>query len=574
MRWLFLLSSLVVGFQTSPIWAQEVDEESWKGTGLDLAQFQQDILRHCEDGPEQFAVCVRAMNSLGELLPSPMILTFGGFPRVLIGHTAGVETELPGRGAIRFLKTTWLKKLARPFHPEEKSGRWPGRRAEILRELFAHSIEAAKKNPEILFFDFQVWFREWFFKALKKKNETGSGPEALIAHVYNAAFSASPDPYQQITPVAVYEESVSTDHEEYFGVGFHSFRMRHGIFVSAIYPGSPAEKAGIQVGDRLVSVNGKRVGIFSPQQLTGQIRGPKGTQVTLGVRRDGKTLLIPVFRGPVRSDNVRGRLLERDGKRYAWIRVLSFSSLDTASDLKALVVAFQKQGAEKFILDLRNNPGGSINQAVEVASVFLGEKKIVSTHPIDAGFVRNYYGTLWQPVSAKEPLVVLVNANSASASELVAGSLQSYRRAWIVGDRTFGKGLVQNYQYFAPERFDDRILYKSTTDVFRLPSGRTPHFYGIIPDFEVTRFPNGEPIQKAFFREMDMYEGALPRMEQFGVSKWTQPREEQVKKIEQCRKKTGSADRLWKKREDDGSGVFDFQVFSAVDILNCVDRLE
>ena len=261
--------------------------------------------------------------------------------------------------------------------------------------------------------------------------------------------------------------------------------------------GSPAFRAGIESGDVILSVDGAPVDPDRLEDTISRMRGKDGTSVVLGVHRPGDdtTFSLTLTRELIQVASVKARTLEPG---VGYIRVTHFSET-TGRDLERAALRLKKDNGgtlQGLILDLRNNPGGLLDAAVEVSDIFLETGLIVSA---DGRVNDARFSMSAQPgdVLDGKPMVVLVNSGSASASEIVAGALQDHGRALLVGSHTFGKGSVQTVMPLSNGR-----AIKLTTSRYFTPSGRSIHEGGINPDVEVLRelgdstviTPSGIPI--------------------------------------------------------------------------------
>jgi len=266
----------------------------------------------------------------------------------------------------------------------------------------------------------------------------------------------------------------------YAGIGTQ-IEMRDGaIVVVAPLPETPAERAGIMSGDRIVEVDGKPTEHFTQDDAVRSLRGREGTQVTIKVVRSGATDLLSftLTRARIHSKSVRTVMMLSDRVGYVELNPFSQSSAD---ELQAAVDSLKGTGMRSLVLDLRNNPGGLLDEGIAVADLFLnpGQEIVAtrgraprSTHAFEDAAPQRYAGL---------PLVVLVNGYSASASEIVAGALQDHDRALLIGTPTYGKGLVQTVF-----RLGDSLALKLTTARWYTPSGRSiqrPSKIGFEPDY-------------------------------------------------------------------------------------------
>ena len=279
----------------------------------------------------------------------------------------------------------------------------------------------------------------------------------------------------------------------YEGIGVEVQTLKDKVLrVIAPIDGSPAALAGIQPGDLIIAVEGKPMAaITDPEPL----RGPAGSSVTLTVRREGqgKPLEIVVQRQTIRLSSVRSRMLEPS---YGYIRISTFQA-DTATDFaqhaRTLAAQAENQHLQGLVLDLRSNPGGLLTAAVQVADELLEQGTIVSTSGRLSSSDSQFEATPGQLLE-NTALMVLVDAGSASASEVLAAALADNQRAKVIGSRTFGKGSVQSVL-----PLDNGDSIKLTTARYYTPNGRSIQAVGIVPDIVLK--PEGEPIAAGEYRE-------------------------------------------------------------------------
>jgi carboxyl-terminal processing protease len=293
------------------------------------------------------------------------------------------------------------------------------------------------------------------------------------------------DQHSRFLDSAEYEDIRIATSGLYTGVGL-DLRLREGrIVVVEPLAGAPAERAGILPGDIVVSVDEVTVDASNIENAISRMRGVSGTPVTLGMMRDGEfaPLRFVLERTEIQVQTVHGTYL---GDGYAYVRLSGFAD-NTAGDLDRAAQALREQAGrelEGLVLDLRDNPGGVLESAVQVADLFLDEGLIVRGN----GRARQAsFAEYAHPGASLEqvPLAVLINSGSASASEIVAGALQDHERGRLVGERTYGKGSVQSV---LPLGGGNAI--KLTTSRYLTPSGRSINETGIEPDFAIA---DGEP---------------------------------------------------------------------------------
>jgi len=286
------------------------------------------------------------------------------------------------------------------------------------------------------------------------------------------------DPHSSFMPPEVYREMQVETQGTFGGLGIEiTVRDRQLTVVSPI-EGTPADQAGILTGDRIVKINGEPTKDMTLIEAVRKLRGPRGSQVTITIMREGFTegRDFAITREIIEVHSVRSFDL---GDKIGYIRLGSFQE-KTARDLERALEQFQSSGAQALVLDLRNNPGGLLSQAVQVADLFLKKGQLIvytegRARNQDLRFSAEHTKNLPQV-----PMVLLVNGGSASASEIVAGALQDHKRAVILGTTTFGKGSVQTV---IP--LNDGSGLRLTTAKYFTPRGETIHGKGITPDILV-----------------------------------------------------------------------------------------
>ncbi|MBE2319306.1 S41 family peptidase [Solirubrobacter sp. CPCC 204708] len=272
------------------------------------------------------------------------------------------------------------------------------------------------------------------------------------------------------------------------GVGMSVTAVAEGLRVAEVYDGSPAKEGGLKPGDVITSANGKSLKGKTSEESTTLIKGPAGTEVTLGLK-DGRKLKLE--RAKVDIPIVQSRTETHDGKKIAHVSLAGFTS-GSGDDVDRAVKEQLKRGAEGVVFDLRHNGGGLLNEAVEVASVFLKDGRVVSTK--GRSRPERKYNATGGAIASDVPVVVLVDQGSASASEIVTGALQDRKRAKVVGTRTYGKGVFQEIM-----RLENGGALDITVGEYFTPSGRNlggggvQKGAGITPDIQASDNPETEP---------------------------------------------------------------------------------
>lgn len=302
--------------------------------------------------------------------------------------------------------------------------------------------------------------------------------QKLIEGAIKGVVEALNDPYTHYLSRKDFDQFKETTTGKFEGVGMVVGANKDGqIAVVSPLEGTPADRAGIKAGDVILEIDGKETKGMSVEDAVDRIRGKKGTKVQLTLaRKDAKEpIRVSLIREEINVPNVSSKVI--DGK-YGYIRIHNFNE-QTDKDLRTHLERAKNEGAKGIVLDLRNNPGGLLDEAVMVASKFLDSGIVVKVKGRD-GQVRTNPVRPDSDTDPKVPLVILVNHGSASASEIVAGAIQDYKRGVIVGEKTFGKASVQTIM-----NLTDGTGLLLTTDTYLTPNGRLIHKKGIDPDVAV-----------------------------------------------------------------------------------------
>ena len=286
------------------------------------------------------------------------------------------------------------------------------------------------------------------------------------------------DPYSAYMPPEVFNEMQTETSGEFGGLGIE-VSMEAGV-VKVISPidDTPASRAGIKAGDYIVKIEDTQVQGKTLSEAVDLMRGPVGSSIELTVRRRGekKALTFNITREIIKIQSVKADLLEKD---IGYIRLTSFNENSSKQIEDKIEELEQDQDISAYILDLRNNPGGLLSQAIRISDFFLDNGEIVSTKSRQPSENRKWFAKKGDLTKGKT-LLVLINYGSASASEIVAGALKDHKRAIILGENSFGKGSVQS---IIPLKNKGAI--RLTVAKYYLPSGKSISEVGVSPDIEV-----------------------------------------------------------------------------------------
>ena len=286
------------------------------------------------------------------------------------------------------------------------------------------------------------------------------------------------DPYSAYMSPEIFNEMQTETSGEFGGLGIE-VGMESGV-VKVISPidDTPASKAGIKAGDYIVKINNTQVQGKSLSEAVDLMRGPVGSGIELTIRRWGekKALIFNVIREVIQIKSVKADLLE---KNIGYIRLTSFNE-NSGKQIEREIKKLEKNDSVKsYILDLRNNPGGLLSQAIKISDFFLENGEIVSTKSRKASENRKWFAKKGDLTNGKK-LIVLINYGSASASEIVAGALKDHKRAILLGENSYGKGSVQS---IIPLKNKGAI--RLTVAKYYLPSGKSISEVGVSPDIEI-----------------------------------------------------------------------------------------
>ncbi|MFX0560789.1 S41 family peptidase [Tepidibacillus infernus] len=301
----------------------------------------------------------------------------------------------------------------------------------------------------------------------------GVDPDELMQGAIWGMIDTLGDPYTAYFTDEEYQSFTDSLNGSFVGIGVVVEKNEEGITVQTIIPGSPAEEAGLQVGDLIKSVEGISTEGKTLEQVTNQIKGEEGTSVTMVIQRDEETMTKTITRGDVYLPSVESEMLT---KEIGYLRLYAFGER-AADEFKQHLEQLKEKGMKKLILDLRDNPGGYLDAALKISKNFIKEGPIVyvKDNIQQEEELAIQGGTDWN-----SPMVVLINEGTASASEILTGALKDYNKATIVGTNSFGKGVVQSLI-----RLENGGYLKLTTNEYFTPKKNKMNKIGIKPDIMV-----------------------------------------------------------------------------------------
>lgn len=365
-------------------------------------------------------------------------------------------------------------------------GWWLGSRGVKIEhgEIFSgqQKLPAGKEN-----LDFSLFWDVWQRLEKSYLHKEALVPQKMFWGAIKGMVASLEDPYTAFLPPEENKQTKEDLNGEFGGVGIQLGYKDGRLAVIAPLKGTPADKAGIKAGDLILKIEDKETEGISLPEAVKQIRGPEGTKVKLTLlhENEDQPYEVTITRAKILVPSVELEFVkDGEGKEIAYLKLSRFGDKTNEEWLKAVGEIISKCQGEKdlkcqgMILDLRNNPGGYLSGAVFIASEFLEKGVVVQQE--EASGIRETFSVNRRGKLTKINLVVLVNEGSASASEIVAGALQDYGRAKIVGVKTFGKGTIQEAQDLA-----EGAGLHITTARWLLPKGRSIEKDGIMPDIEV-----------------------------------------------------------------------------------------
>lgn len=342
---------------------------------------------------------------------------------------------------------------------------------------FKKLINPDQGKPENI--DFSLFWKVYNDLNAKYVDKGKVDPQKILYGAISGLVNSVGDPYTVFfEPVTSkkFQEEISGS---FGGVGIEIGKRNNVLTVIAPIKDTPAFRAGIKAGDKILKIDGKPTADLAIEEAVNLIRGKRGTKVILVVQTEtNPTRDIELTRDAIKIPTIEWTLIEKDGKKIAFIQIYSFNQT-VDSEFKKTSDEILKSNADRLILDLRNNPGGLLDSAINIAGWFLDKNQIVVSEVFSDG-TRNDFKSDGNALLKKYPTVILMNGGSASASEILAGALRDNRKIKIVGEKSFGKGSVQELQ-----NYGDGSSLKVTIAKWLTPAGISISDKGIEADIVV-----------------------------------------------------------------------------------------
>ena len=342
--------------------------------------------------------------------------------------------------------------------------------------IFFFQSNISLSNSDKTIYDKIDLFSEVLDKINKEYVEEINQSETIDAAINGVLQSL--DPYSAYMSPELFEDMQTETSGEFGGLGIE-VSMEAGV-VKVISPidGSPAYEAGVKAGDYIVKINDEQVQGKTLSEAVEIMRGPVGSDIEITVRRIGvkKAIIFKIKREIIKIQSVKSEIIDNN---IGYVRLTAFNENSSAQIKKNVNNFKKKENINGYILDLRNNPGGLLSQAIKISDFFLSEGEIVSTKSRKQNENRKWFANKGDIIDGKT-LIVLINGGSASASEIVAGALKDHKRAILLGENSFGKGSVQS---IIPLKNKGAI--RLTISKYYLPSGKSISEVGVSPDISV-----------------------------------------------------------------------------------------
>jgi carboxyl-terminal processing protease len=333
-----------------------------------------------------------------------------------------------------------------------------------------------------------------FYRQLDKKQLSNAALDGAVKSLHDRFSNYfSPQEYN------AFQDSIEN---RFSGVGVSIRRNAKGLVIVSVFEGSPADKAGLRVGDLITQAGGRKLAGRPEQAASALVKGPKGSKVTLRIERKQRTFTRTLTRQEIRIPVVASEIKRAKGTPVAHITLSTFSPQDADDQMTAAIRRAKQRKAKGIVFDLRGNGGGLITQAQLIASMFLKDGPIVTTRGRTVG--ERTLNALGEPIAGTMPVVVLVDGGTASASEIVTGALQDRKRATVVGTNTFGKGVFQEVLPLSNGGALD-----ITVGQYFLPSGRNLGGKPIKPDVPARDDPDTPKRDEALDKAISVLAGKL-----------------------------------------------------------------
>ncbi len=586
----FLISANVFGADTTP-------QQYWNMTDITVDSLEQVVnTTNCYQGKQKLIGCFYAVAAFARDTQANPYLNF--FPTSFVSSHPEIKIQVLELGP----GYTYGENVTKPDPSAKPKGLF-----EELADQKKNSIDLENKITDLL----QAPNKIPFTKIIDKLVKSIKDPQDLklsVGDAINDYLHQAFDPHTNIDPVTLMQDMMKPNND-FAGLGISITTSKSGIIVTQFLNGSVAEQDGMKLGDRIVVVQGPKGPVDATKGTAAAVaalRGEPDTKVTLDVFRKNQTITLTITRKKITVKKFESRVIADEGKSYGYVKFADFMSQDLCNNFYDALSSLEKQKVSGFIIDLRGNGGGIAQQASCLASYLVGFgqaivvfkdpktneiQQVIGTDISNNGKMSSHDQIYFdRPMRVfSQPLVVLTDARSASASEILAGTLQDYDRAWVVGENSFGKGSAQNMMpsdsvldsaklgnkgalaTINKFSFLTKGLYLRETDSrFFLPRGWSTQIIGVTPDF-VAPFKSDATLEERYApREADIFTNPLtqvtPRPE------ISADRKMRIANINMCRDRQ-VAQKI-EKAQMDSIGYADYQLLAGQEVLNCAAEVK
>ncbi len=424
-------------------------DQYWAETGLGTSELESLILDDsCHSSQQMFLACVNAVSQIAEKY-NLVITTSGDLKKIEVADIADRLTE------------------------KKELSKW----TPVFKE----------SGTKISFFNIWKKIEKEFVKETERSSAAALG--------INGFLSVYKDPHTYIMPLAMYEEVIASSESRNANIGLISKRLGNELIVRKVFSGSAADLAGARKGDRIVSINNRKISELLPSQVSEMFKMRSSGRLQLSVvRHNGEEKTIEVFKSEKVYPSVVSSFLQ--GSQGIGLVTIHKFAKNVCENTREQIISLKEQGMRGLLLDLRDNPGGQVEEAACVINLFVEKGTLLfETRYLDISKPSDQYFAEKEALF-KGPLAVLINSGSASASEIVAGSLKDLDRARLVGERSFGKGSFQDGKIWGPNQ---KIALFGTEGLYYFPSGWTPQLVGLNPDITVSFNDSGDQREEELY---------------------------------------------------------------------------
>jgi carboxyl-terminal processing protease len=548
-------------------------EDFWAKSGM-----TRDVLKDfvsdggCNSSLRAFVACAEAMNSVLAVTEPGRRLVPTGLEKIkpFDGTFSDVKeiTPLPHLGKrateFRMMKLVKWQLTSNKKMSRAEAQRWTKKNHQFWTVVYNAAFAVLQENKVQL--SFEALLDQFEVKASEKVSKA-----ALYGKVANRFLYIYDSPHTSIEPQEQHRQTLDNADAKFVGIGASVREFNKQFYLNPI-DGGPADMVGIMPADRIVAVDGVLTTGLTQAELVSKLRGKEKTTVNVAIEREEKIQIeFQIERAAVLTKNVEYRMVETFGRKMGYISVGTFMQEDLSDVVKQGAYELEQQGAKAIILDLRENLGGILGEGIDTAATFLPPGQMV-TQVIKDSYETGELEEVATPYFSKPdyksklPMVLLMNDNSASASEVVGLALQENERAWLVGSQSYGKGVGMSAMSL---RKAPAIFIWMTNFKFMGPAKAWHHLYGIAPDFAADQKLDMTEDEKVGEHEGDSYyfEPADAKLREF---KHTPAREIKKSLINECLKKGNYAAKV---SADFGAQnnpfEMDLQLLKAQEVLDC-----